>query len=604
MKTGSEVINKFIETGIESPGVYQFLNNCKEIIYIGKAKNINKRLSSYLKPNSIKTQMILKNINEVIVLQTESEYDALVLEANLIKKVKPRYNIVLKDDKSFPYIVIDEKHAFPRIIKYRGTDLKDKVFYGPFPYAKSLDEAIEVLQKLFLLRSCGDAFFRSRKSPCMLYQVKQCSAPCVDKISRSLYGALVMQVKDFLSGRSKELYASLFHSMNKASQEQEYEIAAKYRDRIQMLSKFVKKSAASLELVLDADVVCFVRHMEQLLIQISFVRLGSIVGHKVIEVDIVGEDILEVLQIVISNFYFNNFVPNNIVFTEDLCGIHVKSFESFLRNRHKKNVRVTSPLKGPKKKLLGYCYSVLNNESYRRIKSFESHSQYILELETLLCIPQIIKKIEVFDNSHCFGSHAIGAIIACDAVGFHKGHYRRYNIDKGVGADDYRMLYEVLKKRFASDNDLTLPELIIIDGGKGHLKVVLEFFATHHIDGIKVISVAKGRNRNSGNEIIYTNDNNVIMLEKTSKLKQYIQLLRDEAHRFAISGYRRKALSSMDNSVLDNIPGVGVVRKKQLLTFFGSIKNLSAASVEEIEKVPGINKTMSELVYKYINKEL
>lgn len=604
MKTGSEVINKFIETGTESPGVYQFINKRKEVIYIGKAKNINKRLSSYLKPDRIKTQIILKNINEVIVLQTESEYDALVLEANLIKKVKPRYNIVLKDDKSFPYIVIDEKHAFPRIVKYRGTDLKDKVFYGPFPYSKSLDKAIEVLQKLFLLRSCSDAFFRGRRSPCMLYQVKQCSAPCVDKISRSLYGTLVTQVKDFLSGRSKELYTSLFHSMNKASQDQDYEIAAKYRDRIHILSKFVKKSAASLESVVDADVICFVRNMEQLLIQISFVRLGSIVGHKVIEVGIVGEDIFEVLQIVISNFYFNNFAPSSIVFTEALCDINVKSFESFLRNRHHKEVRVISPLKGPKKKLLDYCCSVLSNESYRRIKSFKSHSKYIVELEKLLCVPQIIKKIEVFDNSHCFGSYAIGAIIACDTEGFHKGHYRRYNVDKDVGADDYRMLYEVLKKRFASDNDLTLPELIMIDGGKGHLKVVLDFFAIHHIDGIKVISIAKGRNRNSGNEIIYTNDNNVIMLEKTSKLKQYIQLLRDEAHRFAISGYRRKALSSMDNSVLDNIPGVGAIRKKQLLTFFGSIKNLSAASVEEIEKVPGINKTMSELVYKYINKEL
>ncbi len=604
MKAGADVINKFIETGIESSGVYQFLNKHKEIIYIGKAKNINKRLSSYLKPDSIKTQIILSNINKIIVLQTDSEYEALVLEANLIKKVKPRYNIVLKDDKSFPYIVIDEKHQFPRVVKYRGVDLQNKVFYGPFPYAKSLDRAIEMLQKLFLLRSCSDTFFRNRKSPCMLYQVKQCAAPCVGKISISQYGVLVAQVQDFLGGRSKELYVHLFHEMNKASKEHEYEVAAKYRDRIQILSKFVKKGAVSLEVLVDADIVCFVRHMDKLLIQISFVRLSSIVGHKVIEIDILGEDILEVLQVILLNFYLNNFIPNSMIFAEELYGVHVKTFEKFLKNQHKKEVRVIFPLKGPKKKLLDYCYSVLSNESYRRLKSFKNHQKYIVELEKLLCVPQEIKKIEVFDNSHCFGSHAIGAIVACGAEGFHKKYYRRYNISQDVGADDYRMLYEVLTKRFASDEILPLPELMIIDGGKGHLKVVLKFLAAHFIDGIKVISVAKGINRNSGNEIIYTNDNNVIMLEKTSKLKQYIQLLRDEAHRFAISGYRRKALSSIDNSVLDNIPGVGVIRKKQLLAFFGSIKNLSSASVGEIEKVPGIDKTMSELIYKYINKEL
>lgn len=604
MKTGADVINEFMKAGIDSPGVYQFLNKKKEIIYIGKAKNINKRLSSYLKPDTVKTQLILRNLSKIIVLQTGSEYEALILEANFIKKIKPKYNIVLKDDKSFPYIVIDESHDFPRIIKYRGKDLQNKIFYGPFPYAKSIDKAIEMLQKIFLLRSCSDMFFKNRKVPCMLYQVKQCSAPCVGKVSVIQYKKLVGQVRDFLSGRSKELYASLFQEMNKASQKEEYEIAAKYRDRIHVLSKFVKTSSAILEKVVDIDVVCFIQHMDKLLIQISFVRLGSIAGHKGIEIAMLGEDVSEVLRIFISNFYLRNFAPNTIVIDKCLDSSYVKSLESFLKEEHKKDVRIITPLKGAKKKLLAYCFSILNNAHAHALQSFKKHQKYIIELAGLLSIPVKIQRIEIFDNSHCFGSNAVGAIVVCGTSGFNKKYYRRYNMNKSIGSDDYAMLYEVLTKRFISDKKMPFPDLMIIDGGKGHLKVVLKFLASHGIDGIKVIGVAKGKNRNSGNEIIYTNDNNMIMLEKTNQLKQYIQLLRDEAHRFAISGYRKKALSSVDNSVLDNIPGVGAIRKRQLLSFFGSIKNLSAASLLEIEKVPGIDKNMSKLIYKYINQDL
>jgi excinuclease ABC subunit C len=603
MKTGVDVIKASLDSDVLSPGVYQFINKNKEIIYIGKAKNLRKRLASYLKADSVKTEIVVKNIYDVVILKTLNETEALILEASLIRKYKPKYNILLKDDKSFPYIVIDEQEPFPKITKYRGKDLKGKIVYGPFPSVKDLDKAIELLQKLFLLRSCSDLTFRNRKKPCILYQMQQCSAPCVNKISIDEYKAEIKKVKEFLSGNRKSLYDDLFLAMNKASQKQDYEIAAKYRDRINILSQITKNSNSIFKDIDDVDVICIDEFMDQIIVQVSFIRLGQITGHKVFIFNILYESLGEVLCTFLSNFYSNQFVPEEILLSLELEKSYQKYIEDLLYSTHNKRYKINVPRSGNKIHVVKNCMSVLESTKVEKFESFNKHQLFIAELESLLKIKSTVSKIEIFDNSHCFGSYAVGAIVACGINGFQKSQYRRYNIKSIKDADDYGMLYEVLTRRFSERNKYNLPNLMIIDGGKGHLKVVVDFLRLHCINDIIVISIAKGRDRNSGNEVIYTTDNTII-LDKSSKIKQYIQLLRDEAHRVAISGYRKRALSSFDQSILDNIPGIGKVRKQKLLTFFGSVKNLKEASLEEIRNVTGIDSKMSKMIYQYLNKDL
>lgn len=602
MKTGAAVISKFLESKITSSGVYQFVNKNKEIIYIGKAKNLTRRLSDYLKPDTPKAEIILRNISDIIVLHTKNEYEALILEGSLIKKLKPRYNVLLKDDKSFPYIVIDDKSTFPQIIKYRGKDLKNKIAYGPFPQARELNKAIELLQKLFLLRSCSDSFFKSRTKPCILYQIKQCSAPCVNKISSPEYKELVKQVKEFLKGNTSSVYEKLFVEMNEASQKQDYEIAAKCRDRIKILSQIITQGNSLFDGVGDIDVICLDKIVDQIILQISFIRLGAIAGYQVIFVDTLDDSFYEVLSAFISSFYLKNVTPNEIYISTELGNSQKTYLEDILQQLDQRHTKIVIPKNGNKKKILDYFKSVLERTKIEKLTSWQRHKIFFSELESLLDISFPIKKIEIVDNSHCFGSHAVGAIVSCGLEGFQKTQYRRYNIKTTKSADDYAMLYEVISRRFAERNKYDLPHLMIIDGGKGHLKIVLDILKINHITNIVVIAIAKGKDRNSGNEIIYTN-NDIIMLDKTSKLKQYIQVLRDEAHRVAISSYRKSALSSIDQSVLDSVPGIGKVRKRKLLTIFGSVKNLQKASLEEIRGVAGIDNKISKIIYQYLNKE-
>ncbi|MBP9792073.1 MAG: excinuclease ABC subunit UvrC [Rickettsiales bacterium] len=603
MKTGVDVIKESLASDLISPGVYQFINKNKEIIYIGKAKNLRKRLSSYLRADSVKTEIVVQNICDVVILKTLNETEALILEASLIRKYKPKYNILLKDDKSFPYITIDEQELFPKIIKYRGKDLKDKIVYGPFPSVKDLDKAIELLQKLFLLRSCSDVVFRNRKKPCILYQMQQCSAPCVNNISIDAYKAEINKVKDFLSGHRKSLYDDLFLMMNKASNQQDYELAAKYRDRINILSQITKNSHSLLKDIEDVDVICINEFMDQIIVQVSFIRLGAITGHKVFVFNVLYESLGEVLCTFLSNFYSNQFVPDEILLSLELEKSYQQYIEDLLYKIYNKHYKINVPSSRNKTDIVEYCMSVLESKKAETFESFNKHQLFIAELESLLQIKSGVRKIEIFDNSHCFGSYAVGAIVASGINGFQKSQYRRYNIKSIKGADDYAMLHEVLTRRFSERNKYNLPDLMIIDGGKGHLKVVVDFLSLHCINDIFVVSIAKGRDRNSGNEVIYTRENTII-LDKSSKVKQYIQLLRDEAHRVAISGYRNRALSSFDQSILDNIPGIGKVRKQKLLTFFGSVKNLKEASLEEIRNVTGIDSKISKMIYQYLNKDL
>ena len=601
MKTGAKIINDFLGRDIELPGVYKFLNKQKEIIYIGKAKNLRNRLTSYLRNDDKKVITILNQLYEIEIEKTKNEYEALILENSLIKHFKPKYNILLKDDKSFPYILIDESHSFPKLIKYRGDNYKDQILYGPFTNVKELNASIETLQKLFLLRSCSDSFFKNRKTPCILYQIKQCSAPCVNKISYAQYQGLLVQCKLFLGGRNKVLYKKLYEMMDSASKKQHYEAAAKYRDRIQLLSSTMAKQNNLMKDVVDSDVICLEYCLDKVMISIAFIRLGKITGYQVIMVD-VFDGLSEILQIFISRFYIKNLMPAQIIIDKLLSKSQEEFLEKFLKKLNKKTVKIVSPVIGDKKKILSDCKFWLQNKVMQKLKILKNHQKYIFGLKDLLGVNADLNRIEIFDNSHCFGSDAVGAVVVCDTRGFNKSSYRKYNFDRDIGKDDYLMLREVLKRRFGEVRSHDLPNLLIVDGGKVHLKIAVDFFQRHSINGVYVISVAKGRDRNSGNETIYTQNNEAILLDKTNKLKQYIQLLRDEAHNFAISSYRKRSLSKINDSVLDDIPGIGKAKKKKLLTFFGSVTNLKNASLEEIENVVGIDSKTSKVIYQYLNK--
>lgn len=613
LKTGIENIKSFLVDMPSSPGVYRMIDEVGGVLYVGKAKNLQKRVTNYTHPERLEYRiqnMIAKTVKmEIITTKTEAE--ALLLEANLIKKFEPKYNILLRDDKSYPYILIEEDHDFPRISKHRGARKIKGSYYGPFASAGSVNKAIADLQKAFLVRPCNNSFFSNRKTPCMEYQIKRCSAPCVNKISKKEYAVLIDQVKSFLSGKSRAVQEEVLSMMGEASSKMDYEKAAIYRDRIKALNHIQAKQNISSRSVGDADVIGMHMDKGECCIQIFFFRGGQNYGNNYYFPKHT-EDASEatILQSFLSQFYGdNNFPPDEIILSHE---IEEKDLlEEVLSGIAARKIKIIIPKLGDKKELIKDALRNAENKLAERLLKKIKQQDILEEVAKLFEMKNTPKRIEIYDNSHISGKYEVGAMVVAGVDGFNKKAYRRYNMkDLGLTAgDDYAMMREMLTRRLkrlkqdAPDKmEGVWPDIMLIDGGRGHLTIVSEVMKNLDVaDKITYVCISKGPDRNAGREQFHMEGKKSFTLPHNSPVMHYLQVLRDEAHSFAIGSHRNKRSKSIRKSVLDEIEGIGKYRKKLLINHFGSVDDIKGASLSDIKKVKGISGDLAQKIFDFFN---
>jgi excinuclease ABC subunit C len=625
-----------IKEAPKKPGIYQFFGKNDQILYIGKAKNLYNRLKNYLDTKNLTTRITKMTLNaeKLEVILTNNEIEALLLECNLIKKYKPKYNILLKDSKSFPYISISKNEDFPKIFKYRGLKDNKSYHFGPFANIYAVAQSIESLKKTFLLRSCSDAEFRSRKRPCLEYEIKRCSAPCVDLISKEEYQKLTEMAINFLKGKNSNLQEELSKKMQKYSEELEFEKAAKIRDRIKSLSLIQAKQNISIAEIGQMDMILFVRKTNIVAINISFYRFGHNYGNKTYFFNINPDDSdFDIIFAFISQFYQNHEIPKNIISNvdlegrEDICNLLSNLETSFNGNKDVQEfgsmdisqiqkipnslggaryVKIFYPKKGKKLQLINDNLLFVQEEIDKKIASDIKIADLLLQLKVLLKIKHIPNRIEIYDNSHISGTNVVGAMVFASEDGFIKSNYRKFNIklEELSKKDDTNFLKQVFYRRFKDfDNqeEKNLPNLIIIDGGKGQLSAVEKVFDKKNIK-IPFLCMSKGSGRNAGLEdfhIIQNNEYHHFNLPKNSAISHYLQNLRDEAHRFAIGTHVAKRKKSMFKSEIDEIPNVGAARKKLLLNHFGDLNSIKQASLEDLKRVKNLGNKIAKQIFDF-----
>jgi len=609
---GSEII-KFIAKNLPvNPGIYQMENEKGEILYIGKAKNLRKRVISYSNLNNLTRRLQrmvfkTKNINFTV---TNTEIEALLLECSLIKRYKPKFNIILRDDKSFPYILINKEHNFPRIQKYRGQKNISGNYYGPFVSPSVADYTLLSLQKTFLLRSCTDSVFTNRSRPCLLFDIKRCSAPCVKKISEKNYKESINDAKKFLSGNTKTIEKKLVKLMNNASQNQLYEEASRLRDRIKSIKHVQKYQSAYIKDLRNIDIFGIYILNGRSCIFGMFYRNGTNYGNKAFfPSHDENANSFEILESFLFQFYSNKEPPLKVII--NISSKDFKDVQTILRNKYKNKIKIINPIKGEKFKHMKLAEKNAMENIKLKSSNIKIHHKLLLEIKKLLKLNQLPQRIEAYDNSHIFGKQSVGVMIVINQEGFETRGYRKFNIrydkldEKKSKSNDYYMLEEVLERRLVkldNENEWINPDIIIIDGGKGHLNIAKKIINKNRKSKIELIAIAKGKDRNSGREIIYYN-NEYKILDKKDEFSHFIQKIRDEAHRFAINSHRKRRSKDTIKSVFDEINGIGAIRKKILLEHFGSIKNIRCAKVNELYKVSGISKNLAELIYDFFHSQ-
>ena len=602
-KKGISELKKASKLFPNGSGVYKFIGFFNEPLYVGKAKNLKKRISSYLdesrQTRRIKTLVSLTYSLKFI--KTPNETDALILENNLIKQLKPRFNIRLMDDKSFPYITISTGNRWPRIRKYRGKQNKDDVYFGPFANVNTVDQVLQQLERAFLLRSCSDNYFNSRKRPCILFQIKRCSAPCTNQISSNQYLRLVNQAINFLKGKNKTIKQDLVKQMQIESANENFETAALLRDRIKAISKISFEKYSDLNSNEDFDIVFYHKKYEQTFVQVFFFRGGKNLGNKDF---FLSDNDTDKASIVMSQFliffYKNNSPPKEIFINFNLDQLEI--IRSIISNESDNLVTIKKPVRGKKLELI----NMVKENIKSNLNNNQSNDQKTLKLiKKKLNLFNFPYKIEVYDNSHLNGTNPVGSMIVYQNLGFAKGHYKKFNIktDSGKTNDDYFMMEQVLRRRFnfSSEWKKDLPNLILIDGGKGQLNIALKVLKEIQIHNIDVISIAKGKNRNQNTEKVYQSNRQVNFKENDKELF-FLQRLRDEAHRFAVSSQKVRRQNSYKNSLFDEIDGIGKKLKINLLSYFGSIDNIKTASLSDLKKTPGIGEQIAKKIYRKFNK--
>ena len=606
--SGKEVIKKEIPLVPKLPGVYRILNSNNEVLYVGKAKNLPNRLKSYVSEKShiIRTERMLSQTKKLEITTTSNESEALLLEANLIKKFKPRYNILLRDDKSFPFIFIGNQDKWSQIKRHRGKKNREGFFFGPFASAGSANWTIKMIQKIFQLRVCDDTVFKNRQRPCILYQIKRCSAPCVGYVNDKDYKKSVEDAIEFVSGKSRKIQKNLSSEMEKASEDLDFEKAAILRDRIKSLNIIQSSQRINEANLVEADVIAGYKESGKTCIQIFFYRSKQNWGNQAFFPKHDPDDSLkEIINSFVSQFYENKTVPSSIILSEDIK--EKELIEKTLTKKEGKQINISVAKKGSKLKVVNQAIKNAKDSLNRKLYESQNNKELFEEVSQKFRLESNINLIEVYDNSHIQGTNSVGALIAFGDEGFIKKRYRKFNIKiKKNEQDDYGMLREVLNRRFKralqeKDNYLTMPDLLLIDGGKGQYSVAREAVNELGLHDIPIIAIAKGKFRNSGNETFFHNGREY-KFEKNDPTLFFLQRLRDEAHRFAISAHRAKRKRGLSKSLLDQIEGIGSIRKRSLLNHFGSARAVESASLDEIKSVDGVEDKVAKKIYNFFHE--
>ena len=608
---GLDIIKNKLASISNSPGIYQYLNSKNEIIYIGKAKNLKKRISSYKNTSSLsnRIQRMVYQINNIETITTKTEAEAFLLESNLIKKNKPKFNIVLRDDKSLPYILISLKNKWPQILKHRGKQKNIGIYFGPYPSAGSVDKTINSLQKAFLIRSCTDSYFKTRRRACLLYQIKKCSAPCVKKINERDYSDLSNQTISFLKGKNKKIQSDLNKQMEIYSSKKNYEKAASLRDRIRALNQIQEKQSINISSIGDADVISIKKKNFKACVQVFYFRGGNNLGGRYyFPRHEEGEKEENILQSFLGQYYSDKIVTKLILLNKKIPEKNLLISALNKKSGYKINIEI--PIKGQKKIIVKNAEKNAEKELERKLNEEKSNLLYMEKIKEAFGLNKILKTIEVYDISHISGEFAVGAMISFNKDGFTKNNYRKFNIkgefkrkDTVLKGDDYSMIYEVLNRRLKKNSKkISFPDLIIIDGGKGHLSTASNVLNSLDLEKkIELASIAKGQKRNEGNETFYLKGNKKIKFKTNDKTLFFLQRLRDEAHRFAITSHKTRR-SKISKSILDEIEGIGPNKKRDLLKYFGSSEQIKLAQLSEIKKVKGINKNIAKKIYNFFHE--
>lgn len=607
---GRALIEAKVATLPSAPGVYRMLDADGNALYVGKAKNLKNRVRSYARPTGHNNRILrmIDKTRDMEFIRTETETDALLLEANLIKKLRPRFNVLLRDDKSFPYILLAEDHEVPQLYKHRGARKRPGAYFGPFASAGAVNRTLNTLQRAFLLRSCSDSVYESRTRPCLLYQIKRCAAPCTGEIDRADYQELVEEARDFLSGNSRKVQDTLLQKMQAASEALDFEAAAKARDRIRALTYVQQESGINPLDIVEADVVAVAKEGGQSCVQVFFFRAGQNLGNKAYfprhEKD-QGE--AEILEAFIGQFYESRPVPREIFVNHKLPAAAL--IGEALSTRMGRNIKIHKPQRGDKTQLIRHAAQNAKEALARHVSESASQRKLLRGVAEAFDLDAPPQRIEVFDNSHLQGTNQLSGMIVAGPDGFMKNQYRKFNIknpDTAPG-DDYAMMREVFTRRYSrlakeeNRDGGGWPDLILIDGGKGQLGVAVEVMAELGLQDIPLVGVAKGPDRDAGRERFFQPQRPDFMMPHNSPVLYYLQRLRDEAHRFAIGGHRAKRKADIRKNPLDGIDGIGGHRKKALLHHFGSARAVGRASLADLEKVDGISAKMAQRIYNHFN---
>lgn len=645
IENGIAVVQAQVRILPPGPGVYRMLDVNGDVLYVGKARNLKKRVISYATPAKV-SHRIFRMVSETTsmeVVTTHTEVEALLLESNLIKRLKPRYNVLMRDDKSFPHILITGDHDWPRIIKHRGAQVRPGAYFGPFASAGAVNRTITALQRAFLIRNCSDAVFNSRTRPCLQYQIKRCAAPCVDYVDRSEYATLVDQARAFLSGQSGAVQRALATKMQEASDTLEFETAAIYRNRIRAMTQVQAHQDINVEGVADADVIALHGEGGASCIQVFFFRGGSNYGNRAyFPSHDKSHDPTEVLASFIGQFYDNKQPPRLVLVSHALP--ENRLLAEALTVRADRKVELSRPLRGAKRKLIEHALTNAREALGRRLAETASHRRLLEGVAELFDLEAPPERIEVYDNSHIQGTNAVGAMIVAGPEGLMKNAYRKFNIRNVIqsaqtddatgsvstaskvasravgetgretgavqGGDDYAMMRQVLHRRFSralkDDPDGykgSWPDLVLIDGGLGQLGVAVEVANELGISDLPFVAISKGPDRDAGRERFHRPGRASFSLPERDPLLYYLQRLRDEAHRFAIETHRARRTKAIGQSSIDDVPGIGAKRKRALLHHFGSARAVSRAGLSDLESVDGISKTVAKRLYDYFHED-
>jgi excinuclease ABC subunit C len=606
---GVETIREVVRTLAPKPGVYRMLDARGEVLYVGKARALRNRVANYTQVERLPNRLrrMVSQTRSMTIVTTNSEAEALLLEAQLIKRYRPPYNVLLRDDKSFPFILLRSDHAFPRLMKHRGARKAKGNYYGPFASAGSVNTTINALQKLFLLRSCTDSFMARRDRPCLLYQIKRCSAPCVDRIDEQGYADLVRQAKDFLGGKSGAVQREIETQMSAAAEALDFERAAMLRDRLRAATFIQGSQAINAEGVGNADVFAIAAKGGQVGIQAFFIRGGQNWGHRAFfPTHTEGLDEVEIMTSFLAQFYEE--VPPPRLILVDRALPEAELLAEALHEGAGGKVEISVPQRGDRRRLMEQAERNAIEALDRRLAETGTKAKILAELAEFLELGDVPRRIEIYDNSHIQGTHALGGMVVAGPEGFLKGQYRKFNIKRAETrpGDDFAMMREVMARRFGRvqeedpDRDSgTWPDLVLIDGGKGQMTAVRETLEELGIEDVPLIAVSKGPDRNAGREHFHFPDGREKMLPLTSPVLFYLQQLRDEAHRYAIGAHRAKRSRAITASPLDEIPGIGPARKRALLLHFGTAGKVRAASLDDLKRAPGVSEAVAQTIYDF-----